>query len=42
MEDIIQYNFFEKGGHFAAMEQPEAFAKDVISFGELLFTSQKL
>ena len=37
MLDIVQYTFFEKGGHFAAMEQPEAFSKDVISFGEKIF-----
>jgi len=36
-KNIVQYTFFEKGGHFAAMEQPEAFSKDVISFGEKIF-----
>jgi len=41
-KNIIQKNEFEKGGHFAAMEQPEIFAKDVISFGEKLIQKKEI
>ena len=30
--DIRQWTEMERGGHFAAMEQPEALAKDVLGF----------
>jgi pimeloyl-ACP methyl ester carboxylesterase len=29
---VTHWSEFEKGGHFAAMEQPEAFVKDVREF----------
>jgi len=40
-KNIVQYTYHEKGGHFAALEQPEAFSKDVISFGRLLYEKRK-
>ena len=30
--NLIYFNEVDKGGHFAAMEQPEALAKDVAAF----------
>ena len=33
--DIRQWTVMEKGGHFAAMEQPEALARDVAKFFRL-------
>ena len=32
--DIIQYTEMPRGGHFAAFEEPELFANDVIQFIE--------
>lgn len=34
--DITQWNKMPKGGHFAAMEQPELLAKDIRKFGKSL------
>jgi epoxide hydrolase len=30
--DVVRWTEFETGGHFLAMEQPEAFAEDVLAF----------
>jgi pimeloyl-ACP methyl ester carboxylesterase len=34
--DIVHWSEFEAGGHFAALEVPEAFARDVLAFFEKL------
>jgi len=31
---LIQWTDMPHGGHFAAMEQPELFSKDVLAFGK--------
>lgn len=30
--NVVQWTDFDKGGHFAALEQPELFAQDVLRF----------
>lgn len=32
--DVVQYTEMPRGGHFAAFEEPELFANDVIQFVE--------
>jgi pimeloyl-ACP methyl ester carboxylesterase len=34
--DLVHYSVQERGGHFAAFEQPELFAADLAVYGELL------
>lgn len=33
--NIIQYNYIPRGGHFAAFEEPQLLADDVLSFIKL-------
>ncbi|KAK4140956.1 putative epoxide hydrolase [Dichotomopilus funicola] len=37
-ENLVQYHAHEKGGHFAAFEEPEAFLKDVEDFVAIVKT----
>jgi pimeloyl-ACP methyl ester carboxylesterase len=30
--DLVRFNEFEKGGHFAALERPDEFVADVTAF----------
>ena len=34
--NVVQWNEFSKGGHFAAMEEPELLIKDIIDYFNLL------
>ena len=34
--NVVQWNEFSKGGHFAAMEEPELFIKDIIDYFNLI------
>ena len=34
--ELVHYAVQDRGGHFAAFEQPELFAADVNAFGDLL------
>jgi pimeloyl-ACP methyl ester carboxylesterase len=33
---IVHWTYYERGGHFAAMEEPEQFVSDLQSFGQVL------
>jgi len=35
--DLVRWSEFDKGGHFAAMEQPALFAADVIAWGDTVW-----
>jgi hypothetical protein len=37
MLNIVQWSEPERGGHFAAMEQPAAFVEDVRAFGRMIW-----
>jgi microsomal epoxide hydrolase len=34
--NIVQWSEFERGGHFAAMEQPDLFVRDLRSFAHVM------
>jgi len=34
--NVVQWNEFSKGGHFAAMEEPEILIKDIINYFKLI------
>ena len=32
MQNIVQYTYMPRGGHFAALEEPQLLAEDIFSF----------
>jgi pimeloyl-ACP methyl ester carboxylesterase len=37
MANVVSFNIMDKGGHFAAMEQPETYARELASYFEKIW-----